>query len=164
MNTYFKPKVYTLLKIIATLSLIAMGVTLWLTYIHYKPDASEFCHFTDRWNCDIVNKSEWSVVDPGFAEIPVAILGFGTYFILFLGSVGVLRKWNFQKIFSWLRSERVIDFMKYLAYMGFLFSLYLTYIEAFVLHTFCFFCVVQQMIILVIAGMFLCMPKRQATT
>ncbi len=142
------------LKIIAILSFIAMGITAWLTYIHYKPDASSVCNFNTRWNCEIVNKSEWSEVNIGFAEIPVAILGFCTYLIMFVGSVGIMKKLHFHKIHSWLHHEHVHKLIKYLAYIGLLFSLYLTYIEIFKLYTFCLFCVIQQLIILIIAGMF----------
>lgn len=148
------PKVHRLLKIIAVLAFIAMGVTAYLTYMHYKPEASDFCNFGDQWNCDIVNKSEWSVIDLGFIEIPVAILGFSTYLILFIGSVGVVKKWRFQKIHSWLRPGKVVNLMRYLTYIGLIFSLYLTYVEAFKLQTFCLFCVIQQVIIFIIAVLF----------
>lgn len=154
-------KVKKMLKIITILSLIAMGITLWLTYIHYKPLASEFCNFNERWDCEIVNKSEWSVVNLGSLEIPVAIMGFGTYLILFIGAVGVIRKWNFQKIHSWLSAEKIIKLMSYLAYIGLFFSLYLTYIEAFKLLTFCLFCVIQQIIILIISGIFVMLSKNK---
>lgn len=145
------------LKIIALLSLIAMGATIWLTYLHYKPDASSICVFSEKWNCDIVNKSVWSTINIGFAEIPVAILGFFTYLIMFVGSVGIMKKLHFHKIHSWLHHENVHSLIKHLAYIGLLFSLYLTYIEIFKLHTLCLFCVIQQIIILIISLMFFVM-------
>lgn len=148
------PKVHKVLTIIAALSFIAMGVTAYLTYLHFEPTASDFCNFSDQWNCDIVNKSEWSVINLGFVEIPVAIMGFGTYLFLFLGSLGVVKKWRFQKIHSWFRPGHVINVMRYFTYIGVVFTLYLTYIETFKLQTYCIFCVIQQILILIIAVLF----------
>lgn len=135
---------------ISVLSFIAMLVTVYLTYMHFKPDASSVCDFNDKFNCDIVNKSPWSVIDLGFIEIPVAILGFGTYLILFLGATGLVYKWE-----TWqaLNSKKLIDLMIFLSAVGVVFSLYLTYIEAFVLYTFCIFCLIQQVIIAMILGL-----------
>ena len=149
------PKVNKLLTAVAVLSFIALFVTAYLVYLHFEPAASEFCELGEGFSCDIVNKSPWSVLTIGSIEIPVAILGFVTYVILFLGSLGVLKKWKFQKIHSWLRSGNVIKLLSWLSYVGLLFSLYLTYIEAFKLKTYCIFCLAQQSIILVIAILFL---------
>lgn len=138
------------LSMVSMLSVIAMLVTAYLTYMHFKRDASEFCNFNDKFNCDIVNKSPWSVIDLGFIEIPVSILGFGTYFFLFIASTGLVYKWE-----TWqaMNSKKLIDFMIFLAVVGVGFSLYLTYIEAFVLYTFCIFCLTQQVIIVLILGL-----------
>lgn len=150
-----RPKVNKLLTVIAVLSLIALGVTAYLTYMHFKPEASDFCNFSDQWNCDVVNKSQWSYIDLGFVEIPVSILGFGTYLIFFVFSILLIRKAvNWRKLHPKLNELLVLNVLRYLSVIGVIFSLYLTYIEAFKLQTFCLFCVVQQVIIIIIAILF----------
>lgn len=150
-----RPKVNKLLTAIAVLSLIAMGITAYLTYMHYKPEASEFCNFGDAWNCDIVNKSEWSSIDLGFFEMPVSIMGFATYLLFFVFSIVIIKKAvNWRKLHPKLNELLVLNVLRYLSIIGVIFSLYLTYIEAFKLQTFCLFCVSQQVIILIIMTLF----------
>ncbi len=48
---------------------------------HYAKSATEFCDFSEKFNCDIVNRSEYS----SFEGIPVAgigVLGYATLFVL----------------------------------------------------------------------------------
>ncbi|MBU0668445.1 vitamin K epoxide reductase family protein [Patescibacteria group bacterium] len=149
-----RQKVNKLLTAIAALCFVAMGVTIYLTYMHFKPEAAEFCNFSEAWNCDVVNKSAWSVVDLGFVQIPVAILGFLTYLTFFVVSILIVKKVNWRKIWGRLNEKLILNLMKYLSIIGFVFSLYLSYIEAFVLQTFCLFCVIQQVIILAIMILF----------
>lgn len=149
-----RPQVNKLLTAIAVLSFIAMGVTAYLTYMHFKPEASEFCNFNAAWNCDIVNKSEWSFIDLGFVQIPVSILGFLTYLTFFVFSILIVKKVKWRKIWGKLNEKLILNLLKYLSIAGVVFSLHLTYIEAFVLQTFCLFCVVQQVIVLTIMILF----------
>jgi len=142
------------LAIVAALSFIAMGLTVYLTYMHYVPDAADVCNISTTWNCDIVNKSQWSYIDVGFTEIPVAIMGFFTYLAFFLFSVLYISGVNFKKILR-LKSDKIFfKLFKYLSIIGVLFSLYLSYIEAFKLFTFCLFCVTQQVIIFILMIIF----------
>ena len=147
------------LFVVSVLSFIAMLITVYLTYMHFKPDAASVCDFNDKFNCDIVNKSPWSVIDLGFLVIPVSILGFGTYVILFLASTGVVYKWETWAV---LNSKKLIDGMILLSAIGVVFSLYLTYIEAFVLFTYCIFCVAQQVIIAIILGLLIAVRMKMA--
>lgn len=144
-----------MLVAIAVLAFLAMGVAGYLVYLHYEPSASGICEINEQFNCDIVNKSQWSYIAVGSVEIPVAIFGFLYYLGIFIGSVGVARKVNFAAIHRLLGPLNVIRLMRWFTYIGVLFTLYLTYIEAFVLHTFCLFCVIQQFLILGILGLFL---------
>jgi uncharacterized membrane protein len=151
------PKINNLLIAVVLLSFLAMLVTAYLTYMHFDPGASSFCTINETLNCDIVNQSPWSIVDLGFVEIPVAIMGFVTYLILFVVPIGLIKKWNYQKIHKWLRPGIVLKLLKWLSIVGFVFSLYLTYIEAFVLQAWCLLCVAQQILIFVIMVLFLVM-------
>jgi len=149
-----RPKVNKLLSIIAVLSFLAMGITVYLTYMHYVPDASDVCNINEQWNCDIVNKSQWSYIDLGFVEVPVAIMGFFTYLTFFVFSILIIKHVKWRKIHKKLSEKLLLTLLRYLSVIGTVFSLYLTYIEAFKLYTFCFFCVTQQFLILAIMILF----------
>lgn len=139
-----------LLQVIVFFSVIAMGVAAYLTYLHFAPEAAEFCNFSDKFNCEIVNKSIWSYIDLGFIEVPVSLLGFKYYVVNLLVVLALLAGWNFQKIHKSLTVANVMKILTVMSVVGFLFSLYLTYIEAFVLFTYCVFCLASQALVLLI--------------
>ena len=86
-------------------------------------------------DCNTVNASQWAYI----LGIPVAYLGLIAYAaIFFLVIFG--KKINFIKPFS----EYILFFA---GLFGFLFSAYLTYIEAAVLHTFCQWCILSAAMI-----------------
>ena len=155
MEHAINQKLGKMLTAIAVLAFLAMGVTAYLIYLHYEPSAAEFCNLGTQFNCDIVNKSQWSYIALGPVEIPVAIFGFLYYLGIFTGSAGVVKGWRFTAIYKWFEPLNVIRLMRRFTYVGVLFTLYLTYIEAFVLQTFCLFCVIQQFLILGILGLFI---------
>ncbi len=137
-----------LLKAVAVLAFLAMGVTAYLVYLHYEPSASSVCEINAQFNCDIVNKSQWSYIDLGGFELPVAVLGFLYYLCAFVLSIGLIRDWEYHRIHHWLTTKRVLRILTVMTVIGVFFTLHLTYIEAFVLYTFCLFCVIQQLLIL----------------
>ena len=124
----FNPKIKKILTVLLFLSIIGIGLSAYLTYIHYQPEASEICTISERFNCDIVNKSKWSYVDLGFMKMPVSIGGLLTYLVILIGVLGALKNWNFKKIHKSLRTGVIVRISGLVTYFGFLFSLYLTYI------------------------------------
>jgi uncharacterized membrane protein len=139
-----------LLKAVIVLSFLAMGVTAYLVYLHFEPSASSVCNINATFNCDIVNKSQWSYIEIGSVDIPVAIMGFLYYLAVFILSIGLFREWEYAKIHKYLTHKRVLRVLSVMTLFGALFSLYLTYIEAFVLYSFCLFCLAQQFIVLIL--------------
>ena len=101
---------------------------------HYAKSATEFCDFNQKFNCDIVNRSEYSTV----AGIPVAALGVLGYAALFWLST------------FWRSRLETPNRLLAAAIAGLGFALYLTYIEAYQLMTWCILCVGSQLLILVI--------------
>jgi uncharacterized membrane protein len=84
-------------------------------------------------NCETVQNSQWSTI----WGIPIALLGALTYLVL---------------IFCYLFEQRTPFLKKYshfivfgITLFGFLFSLYLTYLELFVLHTICQWCILSAL-------------------
>ncbi len=110
--------------IAALLVLAGLGVAGYLTYVHYE-DIAPVC---TTGGCERVQASEYSEL----AGIPVALLGLIGYVLigasLFLrGDLG-----------------RVTTF--FLTLVGFLFSLYLTYLELFVIDAICQWCVASAVL------------------
>lgn len=143
--TPVQQKVRKILKWFIRLNFLAILITLYLTYMHYKPEASEICTLGDTFNCDIVNKSSYAEL----FGVPVAILGFIAYLFLFGSAIALARDIKFYKYLKFLRPIRLMWLMFAVTAVGVLFSGYLTYIELFVLEALCLFCVAQQIIIIV---------------
>jgi uncharacterized membrane protein len=117
------------------LSVLGVVVALYLLYFKFNP-TSVLC--TGAGDCDTVNQSVYSQL----LGIPVAALGALAYAailgLLLLEPRSALAKaWGPLAVFG-------------LALVGFLFSAYLTYIELFVIHAICPYCVASQVIIALI--------------
>jgi uncharacterized membrane protein len=109
---------------IAILALAGMVVSAVSLQRHYAKSATAFCDVGERFNCDIVNRSEYS----SLMGIPVAGIGVVGYGIL-LALATIYRS----------RTETPIRLLT-AALGGLGFALYLTYIEGFVLGTWCILC------------------------
>ncbi len=118
------------------LNALALPVTAYLIYLHFEPSASTICNISKSFNCEIVNKSTYAEL----FGIPVSIFGFLTYLSLLIFTIRGFFNPESQRKFL----PHALAFLSF----GVLFSLYLTSIEAFILQTFCLFCVIQQIIIL----------------
>ncbi len=124
-----------ILLTIALLSVCGMTVSSVSLYQHYGTAASSYCDFGEKFNCDIVNRSTYSVV----SRIPVALIGI-------LGYLTVL---GLTTLYRTKAETPVVLFITSLA--GLSFALYLTYVEAFVLATWCILCLSSLTIASVIA-------------
>jgi vitamin-K-epoxide reductase (warfarin-sensitive) len=109
---------------IAVLALAGMAVSAVSLQRHYAKSASAFCDFGERFNCDIVNRSEWSSV----MGIPVAGIGIVGY-----GALLALATVYRSRVETPLR-------LLVAAVAGLGFALYLTYVEGYVLETWCVLC------------------------
>jgi vitamin-K-epoxide reductase (warfarin-sensitive) len=109
---------------IALLSLAGAVVSSVSLQRHYARSATQYCDFGEKFNCDIVNRSEYS----SLVGIPVAGIGVAGYGILLVLSV-----------FYRERQETPLRLL-IAAAVGLAFALYLTYVEAYVLTTWCILC------------------------
>jgi uncharacterized membrane protein len=91
---------------------------------HYAKSATAFCDIGQKFNCDIVNRSEYSTM----MGIPVAGIGIAGYGVL-LALATVYR--SRMETPNWLLA---------VALGGLGFALYLTYVEGYVLETWCILC------------------------
>lgn len=133
-SKYFKPA-------ILILSIIGFLLSVYLTYLHYSEGQTAFC--SQDSGCDAVRQSSYS----SLLGIPVALLGAVGYALIF---------W-----FSYVSmSKRVRWLLIYtISLAGFVFSLYLTYLELFVIKAICPYCVVSA---LIMTAIFILVALRKA--
>ena len=105
------------------------GVLLSAYSLRHHYDTSEgWCNISSTLNCDVVNRGPYSEI----ASIPVSLIGL-------IGYAGIAAAAWFALKRPSERKELVM--LERLALIGALgLSLYLTYIEAFVLHVYCPLC------------------------
>jgi vitamin-K-epoxide reductase (warfarin-sensitive) len=123
------------LRLIAALSLAGVIVSAVSLQRHYAKSATEFCDFNQKFSCDIVNRSEYSSI----MGIPVAGIGVAGYAALFVLAT------------FWKSRPETPNRLMVAAIAGLTFALYLTYIEAYVLTTWCILCLTSLAIIAVIS-------------
>jgi uncharacterized membrane protein len=113
-----------LFAVIAVLAVAGMAVSAVSLERHYAKSATAFCDLGKRFDCDVVNRSEYS----SLLGIPVAGIGVVGYGVL-LALATVYRS----------RVETPLRLL--VAALGGLgFALYLTYVEGYVLETWCILC------------------------
>ena len=120
---------------IAVLAVAGVVVSAVSLQRHYAKSATAFCDVGERFNCDIVNRSEYSTV----MGIPVAGIGIAGYGVL-LALVTIYRS----------RAETPTRLLA-AAVAGLAFALYLTYVEGYVLETWCILCLSSLGLIAAIA-------------
>lgn len=105
-----------------------------LASFHYSPVATAtFC--TGAGGCETVNTSPYSTI----AGIPIALIGLGAYVV-----IGALA---FASTRDWPISEQAPLAVFGLSLIGVLYSLYLTYLELFVIRAICPWCVASAVLI-----------------
>ena len=119
---------------IALLALCGIVVSAVSLHHHYGTRASSYCDFGGNFNCDIVNRSTYSVV----FGIPVALIGLLGYSAV-LGLATIYRN-----------KTETPTILLFASLAGLSFGLYLTYVEAFVLAIWCVLCLLSLTIIFVI--------------
>ena len=127
----------SVLTAIMVLSVLGLAISSLSLVNHYSTSPTSYCSFGENFNCDIVNRSIYSRV----MGVPVALIGMIGYLLLGL--------------FSWLtrRGNDQRGFLVAGALVGLGFSLYLTYLEKYVLATWCILCLSSLAVILIITAL-----------
>jgi len=112
-----------LLLILSVLGLVVSSLAL---REHYREYGDSPCSINDRWDCGVVNHSQFAMLGP----IPVATVGMIGYILM--------------AVLAFLRSYRLL-LVPTLA--GLAFSLYLAHIEKDILQVWCIYCVISLGII-----------------
>jgi len=121
---------------IAVLSLAGVVDSAVALQRHFAKSATTYCDFSQQFNCDIVNRSEYSTL----AGIPVAAIGVVGYAALFVLAT------------FWKSRPETPNRLLGAATGGLAFALYLTYVEAFVLTTWCILCLISLALIFLITA------------
>ena len=124
-----------LFLLIAVFALAGVFVSAVSLQRHYAQSATQFCDFNKKFSCDIVNRSEYSSI----IGIPVAGIGVAGYGLLLM-------------LATYLRARTATpNRLLGTALAGLVFALYLTYVEGYVLETWCILCLISLVLISVIS-------------
>ncbi|HUA15487.1 MAG TPA: vitamin K epoxide reductase family protein [Verrucomicrobiae bacterium] len=124
-----------LLACIAILALAGIAVSGISLQRHYARSATQFCDISQQFSCDIVNRSKYASI----AGIPVAGIGVVGY--------GLLLVLSTSQRFRIETPSRLLG----ASLLGLGFAIYLTYIEAYVLTTWCILCLISLALISLIS-------------
>lgn len=113
-----------LFLVIALLALLGIGVSSVSLQHHYAKSKTSYCDFGESFNCDLVNRSQYSSI----AGIPVAGIGIMGYLAL-LGLATVFRD-----------KAETPGMLALASAVGLAFALYLTYVEGHILQAWCVLC------------------------
>lgn len=126
MESSYAPQRISLLYVLAmVISLIGVGDALYLT-VHHLTGQSVRC--TIAGGCSIVLSSPYAVI----AGIPIAAIGALAYFLAF--SLATLAAFGYERARGWLL---VIAAPMFISTLG------LLYLQIFVLHAYCDFCLLS---------------------
>jgi uncharacterized membrane protein len=118
------PAARRILLAISVLAIAGMIISSVSLYHHYGTDTNSFCDLGGEFNCDIVNRSVYSVV----LGIPVALIGI----IGYAGLLALATLWRAKNETPMLLVGASLG--------GLCFALYLTYVEGWVLGAWCILC------------------------
>ena len=124
-------RVFVLIAILALAGVVVSSVSL---RHHYGTSQTSYCDFGDSFNCDIVNRSIYSTV----LGVPDALIGILGYALLL--ALATLYRTKVETPRMLLIASTA----------GLGFALYLTYIEKFVLATWCILCLSSLTLIFLI--------------
>lgn len=120
---------------IPILGIIGMSISGYLTFIHYS-QISPIC--SPMMDCDVVLSSPYAAI----WGVPLSILGLLMYVFL-----TVLGFWHLRRENEW---QAIMALGIYsVALSGTLFSAYLYYLEIFVIHAFCTWCIVSSLVVVI---------------
>jgi uncharacterized membrane protein len=124
------------------LSLLAVGLTAYLTITHYTDPTALACPDTGIVNCTAVTTSSWSVI----LGVPVALIG-----LLWAAGIAALNSpWAWRSSTEWLDNVRVA-----LSAAGAVMVFYLVYVELFRLDAICLWCTGVHLTTIVLFGVIL---------
>jgi uncharacterized membrane protein len=114
--------------LLIALSVVGLLISVYLTWVHFR-GVAPLC-LTGSGGCERVQTSPYAII----FGLPIATLGLGAY-------VGLLAA-------ALLRGEIGVFFGLFVTLVGTLFSAYLTWLELFVIHAICQYCVASAILMM----------------
>lgn len=119
------------IKLILFFAVFGIVVSVYALAHHFELAGGEFCSIGDTLDCDKVNRSVYSEI----FGVPVALLG-----IIFYALIFALALPNFLRLVVGVKENFRRKILFYLSASGLLFTLYLNFVEAFLIKSFCLVC------------------------
>ena len=139
-------------KALVALTVLGLLVSVYMTIYKYSNNDA-MC--VGSGDCKTVNASRYSEVEVAGGKIPVAVVGIGGY-------LAILAALLYEKKNDFLRRNGAMILFG-LTLMGFLFSMYLVYVEVALLQAYCPFCIASQITMTLIFILIVIRLVRQPT-
>ena len=120
-------------QLAVALTIIGLFVAIYMT-IYAITSNDNMC--VGSQDCSVVNASKYSKINIAGFQIPVAVLGVAGY-------AAILSVLLFERRMDLLQQNGSLVFFG-LSLMGFLFTLYLIYVEVALIRAYCPFCIASQ--------------------
>ena len=124
------------------LSVAAVGISSYLTFIHYAEPTALACPDTGVVNCTLVTTSSWSML----LGVPVAVLGL----VWALAMAALTTPWAWRADAAWVDRTRLA-----LAGAAAAMVVYLVYVELFRIGAICLWCTAVHVIVVSLFGVVL---------
>jgi uncharacterized membrane protein len=128
--------VQRLMPVIAVWASLGIAISAFSLHHHLTSSKDSFCNLSQSFNCDLVNRSSYST----FLGVPVALIGILGY-LLILALVTIYRQ-----------KAETPYILLIASVCGTVFALYLTYLEAYVIHAWCILCLSSFAVILLLTA------------
>ncbi len=120
------------------MAIVGVLISLYLTWLYFNPSEGSFCNINDKFDCNAVNTSSYSVF-----ILPIAFIGVLGYLSLIFVGIALMKRVRItQKHLHWIGIG--------LASAGFIFSAYLFYAQAYLIGKWCIMCIVSFILITLI--------------
>jgi len=120
--------------VVAALALVGVLLSTYLTLYHYGFVGALVCGANET--CEKVQLSRHAM----FLGVPVAVLGLGGYLVLLVVALAGLES-------RFAEGHRITQALALVSGLGVAFTIYLTYLELFVIHALCRWCVGSAVVI-----------------
>jgi uncharacterized membrane protein len=133
-----KGGVFGLRLVLTLLALIGIVDSCYLLWHRFTPATQTFCDINQLVSCDIVNSSAYSAI----LGIPISALGilhYGFALLLILSGAQLARLYGTRLVFIYKLLLAELAF-------GFLFSIYLSFVQVFLIKTVCPLCIVSALL------------------
>ncbi|MFC1742110.1 vitamin K epoxide reductase family protein [Nanoarchaeota archaeon] len=139
-----KRKMESIIRIVLVLALLGLLISIYMTWLYFKPGGVSFCDTSEMFNCTRVAQSGYSAI----LGVPVALLGIFWYGFIILSCYSLLTK---HVLFHRkLTVKRLNLLLVWFSIVGFVFSCYLMAVQYFAIQKWCVFCISSSVIVTLI--------------